>query len=191
MRRWRTAATAALGMALLLPPSAGGIGLAFAKEPLPASREFSFHLSPGDKLRINTYGEPSLSGEFEISSAGTIGFPLIGEVQAAGKEAQDVQRAITAALADGYVLDPKVTVDVANFRPVYILGEVNKPGEYPFAMGLTVRGAVAKADGFTYRANQKRVFIKRAGSAEEQAYRLTADIVVAPGDTIRIGERYF
>lgn len=179
----------ALGIALLLPAT-GRMGQVHAEEAAPAAQS-AFSLSPGDKLRINTYGEPSLSGEFIISSAGTIGFPLIGVVQAAGRDAQDIQRAITAALADGFVNDPKVTVEVANFRPVYILGEVNKPGEYPFAMGLTVRGAVAKADGFTYRANEKRVFIKRAGDPEEQVHRLTADIPVQPGDTIRIGERYF
>lgn len=192
MTGFRMIAMVPLGIALLLPAAGGG--RIFAKDAADApaaTREFSFRLSPGDKLRINTFGEPSLSGEFEISPAGTIGFPLIGEVPAAGHEAQEVQRTIAAALADGFVNDPKVTVDVANFRPVYILGEVNKPGEYPFAMGLTVRGAVAKADGFTYRANERRVFIKRAGEAEEQPYRLTADIAVAPGDTIRIGERYF
>ena len=184
MTRIRIALMAALFA--LLP--AGG---ASAQEPPPAAQNSAFHLSPGDKLRISTYGEPSLSGEFAISSAGTISFPLIGTVQAAGKDAQAVQQAIATALADGFVNDPKVTVEVANFRPVYILGEVNKPGEYPFAMGLTVRGAVAKADGFTYRANEKRVSIKRAGEAEEQAHRLTADVPVQPGDTIRIGERYF
>lgn len=181
----RIAMMAALCVALL---PAGG---ACAEEGAPAGQASAFHLSPGDKLKIGTYGEPSLSGEFAISSAGTISFPLIGTVQAAGRDAQAVQQAITTALADGFVNDPKVTVEVANFRPVYILGEVNKPGEYPFALGLTVRGAVAKADGFTYRANEKRVFIKRAGDAEEQAHRLTADIPVQPGDTIRIGERYF
>jgi polysaccharide export outer membrane protein len=185
MKAIRIAMMAALGIALL------PVGRALAQEPASAAQAPAFHLSPGDKLRINTYGEPSLSGEFVISSTGTIGFPLIGTVQAAGRDAQDVQLAITTALADGFVNDPKVSVEVANFRPVYILGEVNKPGEYPFAMGLTVRGAVAKADGFTYRANEKRVFIKRAGDPKEQVYRLTADIPVEPGDTIRIGERYF
>jgi polysaccharide export outer membrane protein len=185
----RIAMMAALCIALSFPAT-GRVGQLFAQQPPPAAPS-AFSLSPGDKLRINTYGEPSLSGEFIVSSAGTIGFPLIGTIQAAGQDAQDVQRAITAALADGFVNNPKVTVEVANFRPVYILGEVNKPGEYPFAMGLTVRGAVAKADGFTYRANEKRVFIKRAGEAQEETHRLTADIPVQPGDTIRIGERYF
>jgi polysaccharide export outer membrane protein len=72
-----------------------------------------------------------------------------------------------------------------------VLGEVNKPGEYPYTQGLTIRGAVAKADGFTYRANEKRVFLKRAGEAGEQEYPMAADFAVLPGDTIRFGERYF
>jgi len=170
---------------------AGASRSAWAGEAPLESREVVVGLSPGDKLKITTYNEPALTGEFVISPAGTISFPLIGEVKAAGLPAAEIQKALTTALADGYVLNPRVTVDVANFRPVYILGEVNKPGEYPYAIGLTVRGAVAKADGFTYRANDKRVFIKPAGETGERSYRLTADIPVAPGDTLRIGERYF
>jgi len=99
--------------------------------------------------------------------------------------------AIETQLREGYLLEPKVSVQVASFRPVYILGEVNKPGEYPYTQGLTIRGAVAKADGFTYRANEKRVFLKRTGEPGERAYPLTADFAVLPGDTIRFGERYF
>src|SRR3546814_9080382 len=72
-----------------------------------------------------------------------------------------LSKAIEAKLAGGFLLEPKVSVQVASFRPVYVLGEVNKPGEYPYTQGLTIRGAVAKADGFTYRANEKRVFLKR------------------------------
>ncbi|MCI4592668.1 polysaccharide export protein [Sphingobium sp. BYY-5] len=185
----RIAMTAALGIMLLV--LAGQSGRLFAKDDPPTTQEFVFRLSPGDKLRISTFGEPSLSGDFEISPAGTIGFPLIGEVKAAGREAQDVQKDIADALNKNFVIEPKVTVSVANFRPFYILGEVNKPGEYPFITGLTVRGAVAKADGFTYRANEKRAYIKRAGEAEEKIYPLTAEITVQPGDIIRIKERYF
>ena len=166
-------------------------GQSVAEGPPLTARDFKFLLSPGDKLKITTFGEPTMTGEFVVSPAGTISFPLIGEVKAQGLDADALQQALTTRLADGFLLDPKVNVEVASFRPIYILGEVNKPGEYPYAQGLTVRGAVAKADGFTYRANEKRVFIKRAGEAEEKAYELTADIPVAPGDTLRIGERYF
>ena len=113
------------------------------------------------------------------------------EVEAAGLQTEELSKAIEAKLAGGYLLEPKVSVQVASFRPVYVLGEVNKPGEYPYTQGLTIRGAVAKADGFTYRANEKRVFLKRAGEAGEREYELTADFPVLPGDTIRFGERYF
>lgn len=155
--------------------------------PPPAA----FRLSPGDKLKIVTYGEASLTGEFEIAPDGSIAFPLIGNVPAAGVETAALARTIEARLDQGYLVNPKVSVEMANFRPIYVLGEVNKPGEYPYTQGLTVRGAVAKADGFTYRANEGRVFLKRAGENGEHVYRLTADFPVLPGDTIRFGERYF
>lgn len=156
--------------------------------PPPAE---AFRLSPGDKIKVATYGEETLTGDFEVSPTGTIAFPLIGEVKAAGLQTDELSKAIEAKLGDGYLFNPKVSVQVASFRPVYVLGEVNKPGEYPYTQGLTIRGAVAKADGFTYRANEKRVFLKRAGEAGEQEYPMTADFAVLPGDTIRFGERYF
>ncbi|GGB95313.1 polysaccharide export protein [Novosphingobium endophyticum] len=163
---------------------------AAADKPLE-SREIELKLAPGDMVKITTYGQPTLTGEFVISSEGTIAFPLLGNVQAAGVRPSDIQAALMAGLANGYVNDPSVTVEVGAYRPIYILGEVGKPGEYPFSLGLTVRDAVAKAGGFSYRANKKRVYIKSAGEADERLYKLTAGIPVAPGDTIRIGERFF
>lgn len=156
--------------------------------PPPAA---AFVLSPGDKVRIVTFGEETLTGEFLVSPAGTVAFPLIGDVTAAGLQPEELSRAIATKLGDGYVLEPKVAVEVASYRPIYVLGEVRKPGEYPYTQGLTVRGAVAKADGFTYRANEKRVYLKRAGEAGETIYPLSADFPVLPGDTIRFAERYF
>ncbi len=177
------------GALAMLGGCTGQTPLAGSGTPPPSAA--AFLLSPGDKVKIATFGEEKLSGDFEISPAGTISFPLIGEVKAAGLEADQLSKAIEAQLADGFLLEPRVSVQVANFRPVYVLGEVNKPGEYPYTQGLTIRGAVAKADGFTYRANEKRVFLKRAGEAGEQVYPMTADFPVLPGDTIRFGERYF
>ena len=168
---------------------AGQSPLAGSGTPPPSAE--AFRLSPGDKIKVATFGEEKLTGDFEISPAGTIAFPLIGEVKAAGLQTEELSKAIEAKLGDGYLLEPQVSVQVANFRAIYILGEVNKPGEYPYTQGLTIRGAVAKADGFTYRANEKRVFLKRAGEAGEQEYPMTADFAVLPGDTIRFGERYF
>ena len=163
-----------------------------ADKPAEAQRVIpEYHLGASDKIRVITFGEESLTGEFFIGGSGKVSLPLIGEVQAAGLSIPDFQKEVETKLKDGYLKDPHVSVEVLTYRPFYILGEVNKPGEYPFTNGLTVMNAVATANGFTYRANDKRVFIKRADSNEEQEFPLSSTLLVAPGDTIRIAERYF
>jgi polysaccharide export outer membrane protein len=156
----------------------------------PASN-FEYKLGAGDKLRIIVFGEDSLTGEFFVSGGGKVSFPLIGEVDAVGRTIPELQKAIEAKLADGYLKQPKVSAEVLNYRPFYILGEVMKPGEYPYTNGLTVLNAVATASGFTYRADTHKVFIRRASTTGEMPEPLTPTTPVEPGDTIRIGERFF
>lgn len=151
----------------------------------------AYKLGSGDKLRVITFGEEDLTGEFFVDGSGKASLPLIGQVQAAGLTIGQFQKEVETALANGYLKDPRVSVEVLTYRPYYILGEVNKPGEYPYSNGLTVMNAVATANGFTYRANDKKVFIKRADANAEKEYPLTSTLLVAPGDTIRIAERYF
>jgi Periplasmic protein involved in polysaccharide export len=163
-----------------------------AAQKAEATREVpEYRLGSGDKIRVITYGEDSLTGEFQVSGAGKVSLPLVGEVEAAGLTAREFQERVEAALKDGYLKEPRVSVEVLNYRPFYILGEVTKPGEYPYTNGLTVLNAVATANGFTYRANKNKVFIKRADGDKEEEYPLTSTTQVAPGDTIRIGERFF
>jgi protein involved in polysaccharide export with SLBB domain len=174
----------------------GGFALAqdrdsAANPPPRAASPFEYRLGAGDKVRIIVFGEESLTGEFFVSGAGKISFPLIGEIDALGATVPELQAAIAAKLADGYLKQPRVSAEVLNYRPFYILGEVMKPGEYPYTNGLTVLNAVATAQGFTYRADTHRVFIKRASTAAEQQSPLTPATPVLPGDTIRIGERLF
>jgi polysaccharide export outer membrane protein len=150
-----------------------------------------YRLGPNDKIRLITFGEDSLTGEFLVGGTGKVSLPLIGEVQAQGLTIPEFQKEVETALKDGYLKDPHVSVEVLSYRPFYILGEVQKPGEYPYVNGLTVMNAVATANGFTYRANKGKVFIRRSGDTAEQEYPLTSTTPVAPGDTIRIGERFF
>ena len=184
------AAMLAAGLALVFGALAAP---ALAADDPVASRVIpEYHLGANDKIRVITFGEESLTGEFFIGGSGKVSLPLIGEVQAAGLSVSAFQKAVEAALKGGDILrDPHVSVEVLTYRPFYILGEVTKPGEYPYSNGLTVLNAVATANGFTYRANTKRVFIKRADSGEEQEFPLTSMVPVAPGDTIRIAERFF
>ena len=150
-----------------------------------------YRLGPGDQVRLVVFGEAELSGEFVVSGAGVISVPLIGDVPAQGRTVAEVQRAVEEALRSRYILDPQVSAEVLTYRPFYVLGEVNRPGTYPYASGLTVLNAVATAGGFTYRADTRRVFIRRDGSTAEEAYLIGPTLQVAPGDTIRIAERLF
>lgn len=196
MRNWLSAAL--LGLALMFTLAACGsapmaaVGLAETPvDPSVVRTVPEYRLGAADKVRVNVYGEEGLTGEFIVGGSGRISMPLIGEVQAAGLTITEFQTEIAEALKKGYINEPRVSAEVLNYRPFYILGEVNKPGEYPYTNNLTVLNAVATAEGFTYRANTRQVYIKRADGTGEQAYPLTTATQVAPGDTIRIGERFF
>lgn len=151
----------------------------------------AYLLGSGDKLRVTTFGEPTLTGEFTVGGNGVVSLPLVGDISAQGATVAQFRDRFVEALKNGYLVDPRVSVEVLTYRPFYVLGEVNRPGEYPYTNSLTVQNAVATAGGFTYRANTRRVFIKRQGEIGEREYRLTVGTMVAPGDTIRIGERFF
>jgi polysaccharide export outer membrane protein len=159
----------------------------------PAAKDAEYRLAPGDKIRVIVYGEETLTGDYVISSGGNLTFPLIGTVKATDKTVEQLQDAMTALLNDGYVNNARVSVQAISFRPFYILGEVNRPGEYPVATGLTLQQAVASAGGYSYRANVKRLFIKRANETTETLIdlRKAGNIIVHAGDTIRITERHF
>jgi polysaccharide export outer membrane protein len=149
-----------------------------------------YRLGPADQLRITVFNEPGLTGQFVVGSQGTIAYPLVGDIRAAGLTVAEFTESLRTALSQ-YLRSPSVSVEVANYRPFFILGEVARPGTYPYAVDLTVLNAVATAGGFTYRANQRRVYIRHASESDEHAYPLTPSTPVLPGDTIRIGERLF
>ena len=151
----------------------------------------AYVLGNGDRLRVTVFGHPDLSGEFDVDGSGAISLPLIGQLDALGLTTPELEARIVETLDGDYILNPRVSAEVINYRPFYILGEVGSPGQYPYTSGLTVLNAVAAAGGFTYRANKKVVFIKSVDGAEEQSYTLDTNTAVKPGDTIRIGERIF
>ena len=176
---------------------ASGIGTGV---PAPASAQTqalvpssaaTYVLGPNDRIRLKVYGESDISGEYEIDAGGHVSVPLAGHIKAAGATTRQLERAITSALSKGIVRDPRVNVEIAAYRPYYILGEVKKSGEYPYRLGLTVMDAVASAGGFTYRANENKVYLRRAGAGAEETIALDAPVPVFPGDNIRVPERFF
>jgi polysaccharide export outer membrane protein len=150
-----------------------------------------YRLGTGDKIRVTVYGEDDLSGEFFVDSVGQIQLPLVGQVKAAGLTIHEFIGEIRTALQNGYLKDPKISVEVLNYRPFYILGEVNKPGEYPYENGLNVQSAIALAGGYTYRADDDEVYIRRNGSTREEAVPADATSKIRPGDIVRVAERIF
>lgn len=150
-----------------------------------------YRLGVGDKIRLIVYKQDSLSGEFQVNAAGKLSLPLIGDVDAVGQTTTAVGKTVNDRLADGYLRDPRVSIEMLTFRPYFILGEVRTPGQYPYATGLTVMNAIASAQGFTPRADTKAVWIRRSGSDDEKLYKLTPDLKILPGDTVRLGERLF
>ena len=149
-----------------------------------------YRLGSGDQMRLIVFGEPDLSGEFTIDGTGFIALPLIGDMRAANMTLRELEDSIEAKLRDGYLTDPRVSAEVINYRPFYIIGEVQNGGEYPFVSGMTVISAIARAGGYTYRADTRRVFVTHAEESKENEYP-SQNTLVMPGDIIRVPERLF
>lgn len=173
------------------PRPAGGVVDSGERYVVAARALDEYKLGDGDKVRMTVFNEPTLSGEFAVSANGTLSLPLIGDVTAIGRSPGEVARDVQSKLAEGYLKEPRISMEVASYRPFFILGEVGAPGEYPYRNGLTAMNAIATAKGFTARAAKGIVYIRSAGAASEVAYRLTPDLQIWPGDTIRLGERFF
>lgn len=168
---------------------AAGFGLAVA--PVWAQGSGEYQLGPGDLLRIVVFGHEDLSGEFEVKGSGHVSLPLIREVKAQGLTLRQFEQAVIDALKPDYLINPRVSVDVLNYRPFYIIGEVKRPGSYPYVNGMKVVNAIALAGGYTYRAKEKEVLITRAGGPGNKQKPADHQTVVLPGDVIEVPERFW
>lgn len=170
--------------------SAGVIAYADEQAEL-ALRPPEYRTGAGDKLRITVFGHEDLSGEFQIDGSGTISLPLIGDVAAGELSVKEIEGAIVDKLKPDYLKNPRVSVEVVNYRPFYILGEVKNPGSYPYVNGMTVVNAIALSGGYTYRARENKVLIIRAEDPERTKQTGSLDTLVLPGDIIEVPERFF
>lgn len=154
-------------------------------------KEVEYRLGPGDQLAVSVFGQQDLSGKFEVDGNGNLVLPLVGQIKAGDKTVNEVQANLTDELNKSFVVNPKVTVQVLNYRPFYILGEVIKAGSYPYVVGVTVRQAIAIAGGYTRRGRVSPVKIIHAGKAAADAEEAIPDDLVLPGDTIEVERRMF
>ena len=162
-----------------------------AAMPPPAYGGADYRLGTGDKIRVTVYNETDLSGEFQVDATGFVRLPLVGEIRAGGLTGHDLEGSIMAALGQGYLNDPRVNVEVTTFRPFYVVGEVQKPGEYPFANGMTASSAVALAGGFSQKAVHSVVYVRHQGENGEHSFAADDATLIRPGDVVRIDSTTF
>ena len=156
-----------------------------------SSETIQYRLGAGDKIKIVVFGQTDLSGEFQLDGNGRISLPLIKEIQASGLTVVELASAITSRLSPDYLINPKISIEVLNYRPFYIIGEVKNPGQYPYVSGMTVLTAVALAGGYTYRAKTSKAFITHAQHLTANKQVTNQDNKVLPGDVIEIPEKYW
>lgn len=187
-RPFRSAKAGVAAVCLLLAACSPGSGL----PPLQATPAGPYRLGVGEDVRIITFGEERLTGQFRVNDRGDIAIPLLGTIPANGLTTTELEQSIAKQLTVKKVLlNPSVSVEVLQYRPVFILGEVSKPGEYPYQPGMTVLTAVAIAGGFSYRAETGYASILRTSNGHSVEGRVPRGMEVRPGDVIDIFERYF
>jgi polysaccharide export outer membrane protein len=184
----RSVTTWAIFICLILGSCSSGSSLA----PLPVSPPGPYRLSVGDQVRIITFGQGGLSGQFAVNDRGIIDLPLLGGISADNETTSGLSSRIESKLRDAQILlDPSVSVEIVAYRPIFILGEVSKPGQYPYQPGMTLLTAVAIAGGFTYRAETHDAAMLRKVDGRTVEGRVSRETEVLPGDVITILERYF
>lgn len=179
---------AALMMTFLVAACAGSAG---SLPPLPTADEGPYKLGAGDRIRLVVFGQDELTGEYLVSDSGFITVPLIGPVDAEGMSVRELEGQIAEKLKQGILVTPNCTVEIATYRPFYILGETKAPGQYDYVPRMTVLTAVSISGGYTFRADQDLVSITRHVDGQLSEFRAEPLAYIQPGDVINVYERYF
>lgn len=185
---------ALLVMHLLLswfPVGAGAQEVSGELVPAPGTSDYTYKLDYGDRITINIFNQPDLSGEYVLDGDGRFSMPLIGTVDAAGMTPAELEAHLIDRYKPDYLVNPRIFIQVLNYRPYYLIGEVRGTGAFPYRAGMTYMQAIAIAGGFSYRAKQDHVFVIRGDDPEQNEIKLSVDERVKPGDIIRVAERLF
>ena len=180
-----------------LPAFAALLGVALLLGPFGSSRAVAqadggaYKLGPGDQIIITVFGEDDLSMNFRLNDSGTLNYPFLGELDVEGRSVAELEQLITSGLKGPYLIDPKVTVSMHEYRPFFVHGEVKRPGAFPYQPGLTLAKAVALAGGFTERASRSKIDVIRAGDLTATAQRIKLSARVFPGDVITVQQSFF
>jgi polysaccharide export outer membrane protein len=152
---------------------------------------FSYRLGSGDKLKVTVFNQEDMNGEYTVDGEGNVSLPLIGTIMAKNLTLNEFEEKLKEKLVPDYLLNPKIAIQVLNYRPFYILGEVKKPDSYPYVSGMSYLTAVAIAGGFTNRAKENFVYVIHSSNPEQKEVETKLEELVMPGDIIRVEERFF
>jgi len=176
-------------IALVFALSMLSIGAAQGQDESLAER---YQLGAGDVISIRVFGEEDLSIErIRLSDAATVAFPLLGEVTALGRTPLELEAVIRDRLSGDYLINPRVTVNVLEYRQFYVNGAVSSPGGYAFEPGMTVRRAIALAGGTTDRASRRNMHVISEDDPEGEERQVSMDDPLDPGDILTIEESFF
>ena len=188
MKRVWMVRCASLMSTVLAASCAPGAGMA----PLPDYAPGAYRLGGGDQIRVITFGSDQLSGQFRVDDQGQVAIPLVGNIAASGETPSEFASKLSATLrAEKFLKEPSVSVEVVSYRPIFVLGEVAKPGQYAYSPGMTMMTAVAVAGGFTYRAVEGYASDVRTAGGVAVEGKVTPHTFLAPGDVVKIYERHF
>jgi len=158
--------------------------------PLSEPTATTFALSPGDKIRVQVYEHPEFSGDYIVDSGGVISVPKAGAVTVSGKTLREAEGAVGKQLSQE-LNNPQVSINMLEYRPIYVFGQVSQPGQYPYVSGMKVMNAIALAHGYTYRADQSRITVIRGSDASATPMRATETDNLQPGDTVKVMESWY
>ena len=157
----------------------------------PVDGPTQYTLDTGDVVRVTVYGDTTITNTYTVTDKGTLNVPLVGEVPARDESVTEVEHAVTKLLAAGYMVAPKVSVEVTTYRPFFIDGAVDKGGQYPYVWGMSARAAIATAGGFKDFADRNKITIYRRADHQQLKFTGPVDTPIMPGDTVVVGERWF
>ena len=151
----------------------------------------SYRLGPGDIISVQVFGEDDLTRQLKLEEDGRINYAFLGQIQLQGMTLPEIEQEITGRLRGDYLVNPQVSVTMAEYRLFFIHGEVKSPGSYHFQPGLTVSKAISLAGGLTERASERKIFLIPDGGGEANRLRVTLDDLIQPGVTITIEQSFF
>lgn len=151
----------------------------------------SYRLGSGDVIDVRVFGEDDLSAKLKLNEDGVIHYAFLGDFRLSGMTVSEVERKLDSTLRGDYLIDPRITVTVAEYRPFYVNGAVKKPGGYAYQLGLTVSKALSLAGGLTERASDKKIYLVPDGGQEAERRKVELDDPIQPGDSLTVEESFF